>query len=107
MLPNLPKKRKHKEADITPRVTKWFMENWTNDCVLEIKVDGGKLKPHQEVALEQVSKGKFSYKPPDTGRRNPFDVVILKKADAIEVKCIGNVCTAFIKKTGVGFVFKV
>ena len=100
MLPNLPKKRKHKEAEITPLVIKWFMENWDNDCAIEIKVDDGKLKPHQAVALEQVRKGEFSYKLPDTGRRNPFDVVILKNADSALVRCTENVCTATISGRG-------
>lgn len=53
--------------------------NWA----LEVKYANGKLKPHQEAALKQVEDGKFLYKIPDTGKRNPFDYIRLGDADAI------------------------
>ncbi len=53
--------------------------NWA----LEVKIKGGKLKEHQIKALKQVEDGKFLYKIPDMGRRNPFDYVCLGDADAI------------------------
>ncbi len=94
MLPILPKARKHKEADITPLVKEWFVKNYPRSVALEIKVKGGRLKPHQAVALQQVQDGVFSFKIPDMGRLNPFDVFVLKDADAFEVWCDGNMCHA-------------
>ena len=95
MLPNLPKIRKHKEQDITPLVFAWFEDRWINSVALEIKIKGGKLYPHQVVALKQVQKGSFSHKIKDTGSRNPFDGFILKKADAFIVVCDKRICIAY------------
>ncbi len=93
MLPNLPKKRKHKEADITPAIAAWLLEYWPNDCVAEIKIKGQKPKPHQVIALRQVADGNFAYKLPDMGRKNPFDLVVLHKTDALVITCDGRECT--------------
>lgn len=67
--------------------------NWA----LEVKLVGGKLKDHQKKALKQVEDGKFIYKIPDMGQRNPFDYIYLGDADAIvcyvdgrDVKCSVN-----------------
>lgn len=68
--------------------------NWA----LEVKMKGGKLKPHQVVALKQVENGKFPpQKIADMGRRNPFDYYYLGDADAIvcvvdgrDVECVVN-----------------
>lgn len=92
MLPQLPKKRKHEEADITPDVMDWFFNNWPNDVAVEVKVDKNKAKEHQTIALEQVQRGEFKRKIPDLGRQNPFDFFILKKADAFLVTCEGKKC---------------
>lgn len=75
------------EADLTPKVLKWFEKNYDHSCALEIKTTRGKLLPHQQVALTKVSKGTFCYKIPDKGVRNPFDAVVLHGADAFVVWC--------------------
>jgi len=103
-LPDLPKKRKHDEADITPDVAEWFLQNYPDDVAIEVKVKGNKTKPHQDLALDQVKQGKFKYKLPDMGRRNPFDIVVLKKAKAFVVTCDGLSCTA-VGKHGETFNF--
>lgn len=72
----------------------WFRKNYFRSCAIEVKIRGGKLKDHQEAALKQVQSGVFSYKIPDMGRRNPFDVFVLKEADAFVVVCNGNKCHA-------------
>lgn len=90
----LPKKRARKEADVTPRVVKWFRENYANSVALEIKVGKNRALPHQRAALCAVQDGMFSYKIPDQGARNPFDAFVLYNADAFLVTCIGNKCTA-------------
>lgn len=77
----------------TPRVINWFENNWPSSVALEIKITGGKLKDHQHKALIQVQKGAFEYKIVDTGRRNPFDAFILKKAHAFLVVCKKTTCT--------------
>ena len=79
----LPKKINRKEAAVDAQVNKWFQRNWPKSYALEVKVDTNKTLPHQEKALEQVARGKFSYKIADTGRRNPFDYVGLIGADSI------------------------
>jgi len=94
MLPNLPKKRKHKEADITPQVMRWFEKHYPRTVTVEVKVGKNKPKPHQAAAIAQVLRGLFSWKIPDMGRRNPFDFIILKNADACIVACEDKRCTA-------------
>jgi len=88
----LPKKRKTKEADITPRVLAYFRDNYPYSVALEIKIKGNKPLPHQKVALAQVNAGTFSYKLPDMGKRNPFDAVVLKNAQGLLVTCDGYQC---------------
>lgn len=105
-LPDLPKKRKHKEADITPAVIKWFEINYPYTCALEIKVKGGKAKAHQLSALQKVHDGFFAYKIPDMGRKNPFDAFILRKAKAFVVTCDGSDCEAK-EMNGSWFRFKI
>ncbi len=96
-MPPLPKKRNRTEAKYDGEVAKWFEKNYDHSVALEVKVKGGSLKPHQIVALKQVSRGTFSYKIPDQGQRNPFDYVVLQGADAFIVivdpktrKCIAK-----------------
>ena len=93
-LPDLPRKLNKREAKITPDVIRWFKENYKTSVALEIKVGKNKLLPHQEIALEQVQKGSFSWKIPDMGTRNPFDSFILKNANAFVVICDGRECEA-------------
>lgn len=85
-LPELPTKRKTKETDKTPKIRKWFKENWKNSYALEIKVDNRRFANHQISALKKVAQGVWDYKLPDTGfSKTPFDVVGLQKADALAV----------------------
>ena len=96
----LPKKKERAEADLDSKVAERVKAvhshpNWA----LEVKLWNGKLKPHQVTALKQVENGKFLYKIPDMGKRNPFDYISLGDADAIvcviqenkrDVKCVVN-----------------
>jgi hypothetical protein len=80
----LPKKMNKREADLTPKVVEKLKKlhkfrNWA----LEVKMVGNKLAEHQKKALKQVEDGRFTYKIPDQGMRNPFDVIHLGDADAI------------------------
>ncbi len=93
-LPELPKQYKRKEAKIDGLVLEWFLDNYPDDVAIEVKLKGNKLLPHQELALNQVKIGKFSYKIPDMGRKNPFDGIVLKKAKAFVVVCDGMTCIA-------------
>lgn len=81
---SLPKKVKRTEAGIDGEVAEKLRrlhahKNWA----LEVKMKGGKFLDHQKAALKQVENGKFLYKLPDMGKRNPFDYVFLGDADAI------------------------
>lgn len=96
----LPKKIKRIEADLDTKVAERVSaihphKNWA----LEVKLEGNKPSPHQVAALKQVENGKFLYKIPDMGKRNPFDFVRLGDADAIvctiqknkrDVTCVVN-----------------
>jgi len=80
----LPKKMNKKEADLTLKVVNKLKKyhphrNWA----LEVKYGNNKLEEHQKKALKQVENGKFGYKIPDMGRRNPLDYIFLGDADAI------------------------
>jgi hypothetical protein len=98
-LPELPKIRKKKEADITPHVLLWFKKNYPRSAAIEIKYGKNKLEEHQVTALAQVAKGSFTYKIPDMGRMNPFDGFLLKDADACLVTCEGRTCLVEVNKT--------
>ena len=93
MLPKLPKQYKRKEASITPLVMKWFKENYPESCAVEVKVKGGSVLSHQKLALSEV-KGAFTYKIPDSGRKNPFDFFMLKNSKVFVVICDGMKCHA-------------
>jgi hypothetical protein len=80
----LPKKIKRTEADLDTRVAERVFaihpcKNWG----LEVKMWNNKPLPHQKKALKQIEDGKFLYKIPDTGRRNPVDFVCLGDGDAL------------------------
>ena len=91
---------KRREADLDGKVAEAVRKkhphpNWA----LEVKTATGKVKDHQKKALKQVENGKFLYKIPDMGQRNPFDYIRLGDADAIvctiqenerDVKCVVN-----------------
>lgn len=106
-LPKLTKQYKRKEAKIDGDVIKWFENNYPYSVALEVKVKGGKFLEHQEIALKQVQDGKFSFKIPDMGRRNPFDGFVLKGAHAYKVVCYGRTCDAVRIDGSNKFTFKV
>lgn len=90
-LPELPKRKKKKEAKVSPRIFKWLEENWPRSALIEIKIKGNKVKPHQQASLDKVANGCFSYKIPDMGGRTCGDGFLLKKdADPLVVIYEGN-----------------
>ena len=107
-LPELPKKYKRKEADITPFVMDWFFNNYPADVAIEVKIKGNKTLSHQDASLDQVKDGKFKWKIPDQGKRNPFDFLILKTGmvRSFVVTCEGRACQA-VGRDGDIFDFRV
>lgn len=103
LIENLPKKYKRTEAKIDSLVLQWFLDNYPEDVAIEVKITGGKLLEHQGIALGQVADGKFKYKIPDMGRKNPFDGFVLKKAHPFVVTCSGHSCIAHNLKDGTSF----
>lgn len=95
-LPELPKKYNRREAKIDGKVNAWFMKNHPRSYLLEVKMKGGRVQPHQEAALKMVEKDKFSYKFPDGRQRTPADYVGLKNADAILCICEDLTCVCDI-----------
>jgi|GEM_PF-3478010 len=89
---DLPKKYNRRESKVDGKVLAWFMENYPRSFAIEVKVTGGKVKDHQAAALNQVVGNKFGWKIPDTGRKNSFDLLGLKDADAFICVCEGNDC---------------
>lgn len=97
-LPDLPRKNKRLEAKYDDLVANKILKrhphpNW----LLEVKMKGGSHKHHQKVAGHQVVNGKFLWKPPDNGSKNPGDYIRLGDADYIycvidgkNVKCEVN-----------------
>lgn len=94
-LPELPKTKKHHEANWTPVVLNWFRENYNGNCAIEVKVSkNNKTVPRSAVALHQIlalsavkkdPRG-FAYKISDESRRQlPFDAFFLKFAEAFIV----------------------
>ena len=73
----------------------WFDKNWHGSIAVEVKIKGNKMSEHQNAALLQVQKGSFKHKIADTGRRNPFDFFILKRANAFLVICEDLKCQVF------------
>lgn len=86
----LPKKVNRLEAKVDDKVASWLMKHHPRDFALEVKVGKNKTSPHQDAALKQVVRGIFKYKLPDTGRRNPFDYIGLKTADAVVCTVVGK-----------------
>lgn len=99
-LPPLPKKYERKEAKIDGRVADWFFNNWPRAVAIEVKITGGKTKPHQEAFLKKVSKREgFKYKFRDGGLRTPCDYIVFPKdavVDAVLATCDGNICDCVI-----------
>ena len=109
LLPELPRKNKRLEAKVDSLVAaklvkKHPFKNWA----LEIKIKGGKLLPHQKVALKQVENGTFKpYKIPDMGRQNPFDFFFLGDADAIVCVVDGKNVTCDVNSGVITYKFKI
>lgn len=93
-MPELPRVLNKKEAKITPKVIKWFEENYPHTVAVEVKVGKNKVKDHQQKAIDQVNNGVFSWKIPDMGNRSCFDFFVLKDAHGFVVTCNDNVCEA-------------
>jgi len=94
----LPKKVKRTEAKVDDKVANFLWRHHPKSFALEVKIIGGTLLDHQKRALRQVSNNAFKpLKLADMGRRNPFDYVGLRGADAIlcivdgkKVQCMVN-----------------
>lgn len=86
-----------KEAKIDGRVAQWFQDNYSGNVLLEVKMEGGKLAPHQKNLLADVSlTHQFKYKFPDGARRTPLDYVVLNDVDAVMCVCTGDKCVCLI-----------
>ena len=108
-LPELPRKNKRLEAKVDSLVAEKLVKKhpFKNWC-LEIKIKGGKLLPHQKVALKQVENGTFKpYKIPDMGRQNPFDFFHLGDADAIVCVVDGKNVTCDVNDGVITYNFKI
>lgn len=83
----LPRKLNKREANITPRVIRWFEKHYPKSCVVEVKIKGNTPAAHQEVTLHKTSRGLFSFKMPDWGGRNPADFFMVKGGDGVLATC--------------------
>lgn len=92
-LPPLPLKRKKREQEVTPKVLKWFRENYVGSCAIEIKSSsGGKISESsvtedQRTALKSASTASIVHKIADSKRKNPFDAFVLSGVPAYVVAC--------------------
>ena len=92
-LPPLPKKLNKREANVTPKIIKWFKENYPESVALEIKstntnsIPRSAVKDHQLAALLAASSLQgMSHKLSDEARRQqPFDAFILKATKSFVV----------------------
>lgn len=92
-LPDLNRKLKKREAEVTPRILKWFSDNYPHSVALEIKatktgsIPPSALLPHQLKSLLEVqSMTGLTHKISDIGRiRQPFDAFQLKNAHSFVV----------------------
>lgn len=75
---------KKREAEFTTKAQHWIRKNLPAPCVVEIKHTRGKpsfplreIAPHQKASLLAAeSPTGFTYKIPDCGFHNPFDVIL-------------------------------
>lgn len=92
-LPELPRTKRTREANITPKVLEYFRENYPYPCAIEIKVSPRKyisenaLLPHQKLALLAASspQGLVHKLSDEAMRRQPFDAFLLKNTHAYVV----------------------
>ncbi len=106
-LPPLPKRYNRKESKVDDLVDDWFYFNYPYSYAVEVKVKGNKALPHQVLALKEVQDGAFSYKLPDMGRRNPFDIFGIKGGHGFVVTCEGLSCEAVRIDNKSKFTFKI
>ncbi len=90
-LPDLPRRKTKREADITPRILAALVANLGYTMAVEIKVSQGStlpsaaLKDHQYLALKQAKRGCLVHKIGDYGHRTPFDAFVLNHTHAYVV----------------------
>lgn len=71
-----------KEAQIQKPIADYLFRHHPHpNWILEVKIKGGKQKPHQKVVQKQVENGKFLYKFYDSGREVPADYICGKDMD--------------------------
>ena len=67
---------------------------------IEVKIIGGKTKPHQESFLSKMARNMgFKYKFRDGGLRTPCDYIVFPvgvHVDAVLATCEGNNCECII-----------
>lgn len=95
----LPKKVKRTEADVDGKVLNWLLKNYPRSFGYEVKVGKNKLLPHQKQVLKKIANGKFGYKIPDMGRRNPIDGFGLINGDALVCTVTGKNVSCIVNDT--------
>lgn len=85
-----------KEKDFTRSIMQLLRVRQFGSVAVEVKLARGEalpyraVMPHQRGALLEAKKGHFSFKIPDYGGRNPFDLFVLEGVKAF-------VCVVFYK----------
>jgi len=89
---DLPRVLHKREAQKTSKILLCFKET----CAIEVKqtrsqtLPANSVKPHQRDYLLQAKHGIFRFKIPDTGRKQPFDAVVLAGIPAYVVVVYGD-----------------
>ena len=108
MLPELPKTLNRKEAKIQKPIADYLFKKYPHpNWLLEVKVKGGRQKPHQKVAQKQIENGKFLYKFADMGREVPGDYICGKDMDYLLCTADGRNVTCEVNGGVNTFKFKV
>lgn len=85
-----------KEKSFQTQFGHWLKANYSHSGAFELKSARGKslpfsdVQPHQEQALWHVKHKSIYHKIPDVGYQNPFDCLVLSKADAYVVVRFGS-----------------
>lgn len=97
-----------KEAKIQKPIADYLFKKYPHpNWLLEVKVKGGRQKPHQKVAQKQVENGKFLYKFADMGREVPGDYICGKDMDYLLCTADGRNVTCEVNGGVNTFKFKV
>lgn len=109
-MPPLPKKVNRREAEVDGKVAErlcWLHKH--RPWAMEVKIKGGRLKPHQQVALKQVENGTHPpQKIPDMGRQNPYDYYYLGPTpDAIVCVVDGKQVRCEVRGSSVSYNFQI